>query len=260
MCNNSNSSSNLPLVVCISTPERKGNYKWLDGGSLLASPKIQIWSLDDVKEMRGKGILIPSYTDLNDLLILHPYETSRYIHIEDLEKSETKAAKFFKYKEILQELGAVSYKVVSGTKEEYERDTSVNVGASYKVKPAEAKVDVEDKESFTYTMGFGLEATFDGVRTISDQSYQNAKKLIEKYRLEDDIFINTLVNARDPRKENHQRTEHLQYKAMQEFNRCVDVAVAFSAVKIFDFSTTVKNTINKKVEYSLVIDIEFPEQ
>lgn len=185
---------------------------------------------------------------------------TRYIHIEDLEKSETKAAKFFKYKEILQELGAVTYKVVSGTKEEYERDTSVNVGVSFIKSKPNAKVDVNDKENFTNTMGFGLEATFDGVRTISDQSYQNAKKLIEKYRLEDDIFINTLVNARDPRKENHQRTEHLQYKAMQEFNRCVDVATAFSVVKIFDFSTNVKNTINKKVEYSLVIDIEFPEQ
>ena len=259
MCNNSNSSSHLPLVVCISTPERKGNYKWLDGGSLLASPKIQIWSLDDVKEMRVKGILIPSYAELNDLLILHPYETNRYIHIEDLEKSETKAAKFFKYKEILQELGAVSYKVVSGTKEEYERDTSVNVGASFKSK-GNGEVDVNDKENFTNTMGFGLEATFDGVRSISDRSYQNAKRLIEKYRLEDDIFINTLVNARDPQKENHQRTEHLQYKAMQEFNRCLDVAVVFNAVKVFDFSTNVKNAINEKVEYSLVIDVEFPEQ
>ncbi len=237
MCNNSNNSSNLPLVACISTPERKRNYLWFDGGSLLKSPKIQIWSLDDdVKEMREKGIIIPTYTELNDLLILHPYEINRYIHIEDLEKSETKAAKFFKYKEILQELGAVSYKVVSGTKEEYERDTSVNVWASFKSKGS-GKVDVNDNENFTNTMGFGLEATFDGVRTISDQSYQNAKKLIEKYRLEDDIFINTLVNARDPQKENHQRTEHLQYKAMQEFNRCVDVAVVFNVVKIFDFST-----------------------
>ena len=181
MYNNSNSSSDLPLVVCISTPERKRNTKWFEGGSLLAPPKIQIWTLDDVKEMRGKGIIIPSYTDLNDLLILHPYEISRFIHIEDLEKSETKAAKFFKYKEILQELGAVRYKVVSGTKEEYERDTSVNVGVSFKSK-GNGKVDVKDNENFTNTMGFGLEATFDGVRTISDQSYQNAKKLIEKYQ------------------------------------------------------------------------------
>ena len=213
--------------------------------------------MDDVKKMQDIGISIPPYAELNDLLILHPYDINRYIHIEDLEKSETKAAKFFKYKEILQELGALSYNVVSGTIENYERDTSVHAEASFKSK-GNAKVDVKDKESFTNTMGFGLEATFDGVRTISDQSYQNAKKLIQKYRLENDIFINTLVNARDPQKENHQRTEHLQYKAMQEFNRCVDVAVAFNAVKIFDLSANVRNTINKKAEYNLIIDVEFP--
>lgn len=78
MCNNSNNSGdNLPLVVCISTPERKTNFTWFEGGNALTSPKIKIWSLEDVKEMQGKGIVIPTYAELNDLLILHPYDINR---------------------------------------------------------------------------------------------------------------------------------------------------------------------------------------
>lgn len=248
----------LPLVVCLCTPERKNNYKWFEGSNALTDPNITIETLED---LRNRGCMIPFDSKVNDLLILHPYEQNRYIHIEDVESAKIRASKFIKYKEILQELGALSYKVVSGTTREYKVETNVNVDgkASFK-KTTEAKVDVESKEEFFSKMGFGLEATLDGVRTISEQSYNNAWALIEKYRLQDDDFIVSLVRARDPHKENHLRTEHLRYEAMQEFNKCVDVAVAFNVATVFDLSTKVKHAISEKVDYSLEIDVAFPAQ
>lgn len=65
--------------------------------------------------------------------------------------------------------------------------------------------------------------------------------------------------TRDPKKLIHQLTEHLKYEAMHEFNKSVDVAVAFNMVSIFNFSTNVKHAINEKVEYSLDINVEFPK-
>ena len=178
-----------------------------------------------------------------------------------MESAKIRASKFFKYKEILQELGAISYKVVSGTTRIYKVETNVKVDgkASFKT-PVKTKFDVNNKEDFASQMGFGLEATFDGVRTVSEESYNNAWSLIEKYRLQDDDFIVSLVRARNPHIENHQRTEHLRYEAMQEFNKCVDVAVAFNVAKVFDLSAKIKHAISEKVDYSLEIDVAFPEQ
>ena len=83
---------------------------------------------------------------------------------------------------------------------------------------------------------------------------------MEQYRLQDDEFIKALIKARDPNKENHEITEHLRCEAMQEFNKCIDVASAFNIATAFNLSANVKHAISNKVEYSLVIDVEFPEQ
>ena len=251
-------NNNFPLVVCLATPERKANYQWFEGSIALKDPNIKIETLED---LQNRGCTTPVDAKTNDLLILHPYEQNKYIHIEDVESAIIKASKFFKYKEILQELGALSYNVVSGNMRIYKAETDINVDgkASFKT-PVESKVDVKNKEDFFSKMGFGLKATFDGVRTVSEESYNNAWSLIEKYRLQDDECIVSLVRARNPHIENHQRTEHLRYEAMQEFNKCVDVAVAFNVAKVFDLSAKIKHAISEKVDYSLEIDVAFPEQ
>lgn len=259
MCNNfNNSDNNIPSVICIGTPERKENYLWFKGSDKINNPKIAI---ETIEGLRSRGFVFPRDLAMNDLLILHPYEQNKFIHIEDVENGNIKASKFFKYKEILQDLGALSYEVKSVATKVYEVKLEAEGDVSYKkVKtPVELEVDVSKKEDFLSKMGFDLKSSFDGVRTISKQSYNHAKQLVEQYRLQDDEFINTLIKARDPDKENHQRTEHLRCESMQEFNKCVDVAVAFNAVSIFNFSANIKHAISGKVEYSLDIDVIFPE-
>ena len=238
-------NDNLPLVVCVCTPERKLNYKWFEGGMALNNPNIAIETLENLQNQK---CFIPKDTKNNDLLILHPYEQSKYIHIEDIESPKIRSSKFFKYKEILQELGASNYKVVSGKTMAYKAETNVEGKTSFKIikTPVELEVKVDNKDDFSSKMGFGLVATLEGVRTVGEDSYNNAKALIEKYGLQDDDFIVSLVNSRDPNKENHLLTEHLHYEAMQEFNKCIDAAVAFNAAKVFDFSTNIKRAISEK--------------
>lgn len=260
MYNSSNNGiGSLPLVVCVATPERKLNYRWFDDSTVLDKPELKIMTEDDIRVLQQKGVVFPSFPQLNDLFILHPYDTGKYIRIEDVEKASVRSAKFFKYKKILQELGAISYKVNSAITKEYEFKTDIGLQGGYSEK-ASAKLDVNNGSNFKEKMGFVLGATFDGVRTVSEQSYNNAKALIEKYRLQDDEFIGSLVDARNPSITNHQRTEHLRLEVMSDFNRCVDVAASFNMVKIFEFSANVKHSIEHKEEYILEIDVTFPEQ
>lgn len=257
--NNSNGDSITPSVICISTPERKENYLYFKGSDKLNSPKIAVETLEDLQH---RGYIVPRDLMVNDLLILHPYEYNKYIHIEDVESEMIKASKFFKYKEILQDLGALSYEVKSVTIKAYQVELDAKGDMSFKKirTPVELRVDVNKKEDFKSKMGFELKSSFEGVRTISQQSYNHAKELVEQYCLQDDEFINTLIKARDPNKENHQTTEHLRCESMQEFNKCIDVAVAFKAVSIFGFSANVTHAFSNKVEYSLDIDVTFPKQ
>ena len=260
MRNNTNfGSNNLPLVVCVSTIERKQNYQWFEGGNHLAIPQISIDTLD---ELRNKAIVLPTDVRENDLLILHPYDINRYIHIEDVESTMVKQTKFFRYSEILQDLGATSYEVTSIKTTVYKVETDVEGKVSLKkVKtPIDLEVNVNDEVEFKSKMGFRLKDTFQGVHTISEQSFLHAKELVNQYRLQEDEFINSLIKKRDPQKENHKLTEHLQCEAMQDFNKCIDVAVAFNAATIFNLSTNVKHAISQKVEYSLDIKVIFPEQ
>ena len=117
-----------------------------------------------------------------------------------------------------------------------------------------------DEEEFKSKMGFELKDTFQGVNTISEQSFLHAKELVNQFRLQDDEYINTIIRKRDPKKENHKLTEHLYCEAMQEFNKCIDVAAAFNAASVFNLSSNVKHAISQKVEYSLNIDVAFPTQ
>lgn len=252
-------NNNFPIVVCLATPERKANYQWFEGSEALKSNNIIVETIDGIKSM---GVTIPYDATIDDLLMLHPYEYNKYIHIEDVENAMIKATKFFKYSEILQELGAESYKVVSGATKVYQVQTDVKGKVSYKkiTTPAELEINVKKTNDFMSKMGFNLTDTFDGVRTISEDSFINANNLVNQYRLQDDEFITSLIKKRDPRKANHNRTELLHYEAMQEFNKCIDVAVAFNAVSIFDFSAKVKHAISEKVEYNLEIEITFPKQ
>ena len=80
--------------MCVSTIERKQNYQWFDGGNQLAIPQI---SIDTLEELRNEAIILPTDVRENDLLMLHPYDTNRYIHIEDVESPMVKQTKFFRY-------------------------------------------------------------------------------------------------------------------------------------------------------------------
>lgn len=252
-------NNTFPLVVCVCTVEKKDNYKYYDGGRFLINPNIAMETLDD---LQNRGCHYPSDVKLNDLLILHPYDQNKYIHIEDVGSATVKHSKFLKYSRILQELGATSYEVTSIETTYYKTETDVEgrVSLTKAKPPVDLEVNVNDKKEFKAKMGFDLKDTFQGVHTISEQSFLRAKELVNQYRLQDDNFITDLIEQRDPKIENHKLTEHLRCEAMQEFNKCIDVAVNFNMATFLDLSTNVKHAISQKVEYILDIAVAFPEQ
>jgi len=240
----------LPSVICVCSPEKKQSLCWYEDAKKIVQDNIEVITLDELSQLHCK---VPSNLHENELLILYPYERNRYIRVSEIE--EHKTDKFFFYKEIIGLLGAKHYKVEELIIEEYDANTKVNAGfkePKIKTRPA-VNFSREDKQS----LGFNLSGDFDGVDIISQASYEEALSKITEYQLDDDAAICSLVRCRNPKRENQQRKEHLEFAQYSEINKCLDVAVAFSALKIFDFSTEVQSAINHKKEHRLSIEIFF---
>lgn len=246
--NNENKYDNLPRVIRVDTEERKRNYKWAENSKNL-NRQVCVCTIEELRA--NPSINLPKRLAIGDVLMLHPYETNLYLNIEECEN--LRISKFMHFCAIAQKLGAKSYKLSYG---EYKSGEST-IDASGKVGSPRwgGEVDIKKKEKFEKKTGFKLEDSFDGVRIISEESFEKAKELAARYNLENDDYIKLLLEKRDPSNENHQHYEHVHCEVSKEINSELDAALSIDAVGIFDLSANVKQTMKNRE--SIVVDIEF---
>lgn len=247
--NTENKYDNLPIVIRIDSEERTRNYKWAYNSKNL-NRQVDICTIEELRA--NPSINLPKRLEIGDVLMLHPYETNLYINIEECDN--LRISKFKHFCAIAQKLGAKSYKLSYGEYKSGETafDASGGVGSP---RWGKGSVDIKKKEQFEEKTGFKLEDSFDGVRIISEESFEKAKELAARYNLENDDDIKLLLEKRDPSNENHQHNEHVHCEVSKEINSELDAALSIDAVGIFDLSANVKQTMRKRE--SIIVDIEF---
>ena len=259
--NNSNNSiggssiNNLPEIIIICNEERLTNYKWFDNAQeILCNPSVQLLTKDTLQAQLN--ITFPRIIHENDMLMLNPFKQNDYIKIEDI--LDVGKAKFFAYTSVFQQLGACYYRIRKG--EEYTKERGTNVKAKGRIKLVNIRFGFNRKDKFRTKYGFDLEGNLDGVRTISDMSYKEAKRIVHERCLDDDIIINDLIEKRNPQYENHKNREVVKLSLYEEVDKRLDMAAKVSSTGIFTINAKVRDTIKETRNIVLTIEVKFPDK
>ena len=188
--------------------------------------------------------------------MLNPFMRNDYIEIDDI--VDVGKAKFFAYTSVFQQLGACFYRIRKG--EEYTKERGANVKAKGRIKLVNFRFGFKRKDKFRTKYGFDIEGDLDGVRTISDMSYQEAKRIVHERCLDDDIIINDLIEKRNPLYENHKNRELVKLSLYEEVDKRLDMAAKVSSTGIFTINSKVRNTIKDTRNIVLTIEVKFPDK
>ena len=247
-------SHHLPRTVYVTTNEEKISSKWYDGSDSISS-NVLLATVKDI-EQADKTIIFPKHYSPGDILILHPFDESRYVSLSRLEDLEN--SKFVRFTEIAQLLGATRYTIFAGTKKTYNQTLSVNGKLNVPTK-AEVKLNLENKEDFKEQMGFELTDRFKGMYVAGSYDYKKALDLVQQYNFEDEESLLSLVKTRNPQNSNVHFSRTVVCNVTQELNEALDIALSLTACKAFNFDSTVKKKLESRIEKRVEINFTFPE-
>lgn len=249
-----NEFDELPQVIYVATPERTVNYRWAEGSKNI-SPSVKILTKESVLQLECEK---PKHIMEGDILMLHPFKENMYINVNDVQN--IKYAKFYAYKRIAQQLGAIHYEVVSASQQTTKRTFGTDNHVTYG-KLNDLGLNVKNEKDFLKKMGFSLKADFDGVSSISQESYDKAKQLVKEFNLETDAGITALIESRDPIIKNQETYEEVTCFMMNEINSTLDVAFSLKAANsVFSLDSKTTNSIENTEIVKLTIKYTFPKR
>ena len=241
-------------VIHVVSKERSQNWKYFeDAQSLLRD--IQFIPIDDIPIYRKEGYKLPSHLSEGAVLFRHPFMESRYVHAVDASK-QFRYARFLQVSEILQLLGASRYKIADVWEEVLERTWDVGGSLSYKI--VKTSAEVKDQKTKKQKIGFALEDSFDGIKVITEDSWEQAWIVAERYGLADDCFIQGIINQRNPRLQNSIRHREYILETTSEESHMFDLAFSLTAFKkVFNLDASVNRAISTQQKIKLEVEYFF---
>lgn len=245
----------LPRTILVADSNTKYSYSWYPGADKI-SKSVSVITHDDLKDF--VGINFPKEVKEGDILILHPFDGSRYVNINRV--SDLENSKFLRFTEIAQLLGAKEYKIVSGSKYSYR--TTIDAKGNLKVptKKVEVGVNIENENEFKKQMGFGLTDTFKGVYNTDERDYKRALALVKKYNFEDEETLLSLIKTRNPNNSNIHYNRTVICDITQEINKTLDIALSLSACCAFSIDSAIKCSLEERIEKRIEMTFSFPER
>ena len=245
-------------VVHITNDELSRNWD-LRKGSGLINNKVQIISEDDIPVIQSSSIykLPKGQLYCGDILIKDPFEQNCYMKLDENIAQTIRYKKYCKIREIAQKLGASGCDIKEASCTEEERIWDVNVGVNYNT--ISAHTNINNNESLSQKIGILVHNDFGGKYKISQQSFTEAKILSQKYNLDDDDSIKSLINMRDPDQENPLFTDSFHFDMSSECNSLLDITFSLNAIN-FNLDANLKRTIRKRESISIDVKFIFPAE
>lgn len=243
-------------VIHVTSDERSRNYTWgEDRKHEKLDPKVKIISVDDLSRYSGQ-VYFPKDTAEGSVLVRHPFEPDTYINANDAATS-IKQSKFFKISEIAQLLGALNYEIDAIWEEVSERKLDAGGKVSYKAVKAETNIMNEVRQSDN--MQFALQATYDGVRAISQESLAEAERRARMYGLWEDGAISSLIRQRDPKCENFNADIRYCFELTSEINTLLDAAFSLNVMDdVFSLDASAKRAMSRREKIRVRMIFKFP--
>ena len=219
------------------------------------SSDYSYWDKDSIKEK----VLTSSPLFLNDVLLKHPFEEGKYVKIEEAEMLIIKS-KLNIIKELCSSLGATSIKSsvhILETKSINE-NISANGGSSFF--QIGAKIDVKklNSQKSKYEQEIIDETEFIKPTTFSlEETYPGAKEIVEKYKLNNDPDIKSLLTLMNPqRKGSILKRQIVKFNASSEVNNLFELSASLD-VKELGLSVNFTKTIEQINTLQITLDVTF---
>lgn len=240
-------------IVIIKSREKAKDFN--NNDEIKKNNHIIFKDVDSIKD----NILSSGPIFLNDVLLKHPFEEGKYVKIEESEILIIKS-KLNIIKELCSSLGATSIKSsvhILETKN-LNKKNSVDGGSSYinvnseteisNSKKSKYEQEIIDETEFIKPMNFSIEET-----------YSSAKDIAEKYNLNNDPDIKSLLTLMDPqRKGSILKRQIVKFNASSEINNLFEISASLKSSPIdLGLSANFYKTIEQINTLQITLDVTF---
>lgn len=247
----------LNSIIKIVDDNTAENWKaGLNERQLQEMSKVSVVGIGSLSEIEQEGYYVPENAGIGDTLVKNPYGEPYYQFVQDAKISFVHD-KFNKICEIAQLLGAVSIELTSYSSDEQNNKKNVSGAANINAVKLEGGAQIEDNASIFN--GFKVKDELVPVRVLDEESYQCAQEFANKYRLNMEPDIASLIRARNPKHPSTITSRHLQIYMSQEIDRILDITAKISWIGIGEANANIN--INAKESTREILDIEvcFPK-
>ncbi len=244
----------LKKVIHIENDELALNYKYrVTKGDL---SDIEICSYEyDREKLTNRCNFYPQGSWEKGTYFLSPFkeEKNTYIKAEHFE-SYILEQKSNAISEIAQLLGASSYNFKLELEEEQKVSYDTKGEITYKV--VEIQGSVKKEESKKLTKKFVHKETYRG-KPVTMESYEEAKKMAEKYNLTLSPRIRTLLQKCSPDVVNKIETMEVSFFMTEEINNTLDTALNLNVANVFKLSAGYKKIAETRKSVQGILNVEF---
>ena len=229
-------------ILQISTKERTINYRWEKDADKL-DKNISIVCMDDIQNLVNDGWTLKTKMPIREgmTLALHPFISKCYIDI-NIAEDELFKDKFNCIGRVVKLLGVKTFEAKAVFHEAKTRDIDATGSINYKLIKLDASGKKSEKEK--YAKKYSRKETFSG--EFTRQGYEDAKRLIKQYRLEN---LNYIVEQRNPDDGNTLTEQSITVDLSKELDRLTECAFSLNVLKgVFTLNANVKQTISIQKE------------
>lgn len=241
-------------VILIEKDEPAIAYKWEpEYGEVRPEMQVLPYSfIDEYKKKYNLQFEVGQRLAPGVMMVKHPYLANTYVDIVNFEENMIKY-KFDCMKTIAKKLGAKQVSTKISMSDCSTRDFEVEGDVGYKW--VEASLDYKNSQMERLSKKYENVDTTEG--EITEQTYQEAKELAAQSGLINDSDIKDLLIFAEPGSSIKNKTKHITIDISSESNRSKEIAFSLKAMKMFNLNAEIKETICKKMNLSLEIDILF---
>ncbi len=243
----------LKKVIHIENDELALNYKYRGVKSDLSNIQIVSYEYDKDKFVNQYDFYPSTWEKGTYFLSPFKEEKPIYIKAEHLENYILEQ-KSNAISEIAQLLGASSYDFKLELEEEQNVSYDVNGQINYIV--VEIDASIKQEQSKKLAKEFAHKETYRG-KPITIESYEEAKKMAEKYNLTSSPRIRTLLQKCNPNVSNKIETMKVSFSMTEEINESLNIAFNLNIANIFKLSAGYKKVSESRKSIQGLLNIEF---
>lgn len=241
-------------IIYLAEDELARSYRWFRGEKPL-NPAIEIVSIEKLQSLYDNGYVFLSNSQISagQVLMRNPFQNREFIDINDSEERIIRT-KIGAMSQIAQKLGA--RKISGHTEFLEEKSIERSADGSIKIKITELDYNYKKSQEEKYKKSYSLIREFPKA-ICTEESYSQAKQLIDENRLNQEIEVRDLVKLRNPAEINSLGKEIVKMSVSSEINTSKEFAASLLGSNIFSIGISTKNSISTLKSIIFTCEIEF---